>query len=124
LPTPEQTGIPPAHEVFPAWQRLPPGLHGMPSAHATHFELWQIGVAGGHIVQLGPHAMLSLVVSTQAFPQSVRPPLHENVHPFDAEQMGVALGGAVPHAAQRPPQQMPEEHAVPSVTSPVSMQTG
>lgn len=58
------------HVIVPVWHTLPPGLQAAPGMHATHWDLRQIQPAG-QVVQEGPQALLSLVASTHALPQSV-----------------------------------------------------
>jgi hypothetical protein len=41
LPVDVQMELPVAHDVVPAWQRLPPGVHGWPGAHVLQVPFEQ-----------------------------------------------------------------------------------
>jgi hypothetical protein len=76
----------------------------------------------GQTLHAPPHALLSLVVSTQTPPHIANPLLHVTWQVLDVVHWSVALVD-VPHAAHAPAQQMPPAlHAVPSAAVPLAVQ--
>jgi hypothetical protein len=103
------------------WTPLPYRTAPAPasSGATTHVEFVHVDPAG-QTAHEGPHAFLSLVVSTHEVPQRTEQSLQVKIHVVP-EQVFVA-DVDVPHAAHVPPQHIPDAQGAPSMASPVKTQ--